>query len=261
MNKSVKISFQGDYAEWMRFIKERVRQAQLRALLAVNTEQLLLYWDIGREILEKQEHFGWGAKIVDRMAGDLRVEFPDMSGFSSRNLKYMRAFSDSWRRDEIVQAPLAQLPWYHQIALMEKLKSRTDRLAYASLAVENGWSRNVLVHHVELGTAKSSARPSGFSYASRGTKSLWNTPWPICANPWVFPPTTWGFLRFRSCRSVSPPRSPTTKQKRHCNDFAFLALFLLNYLHHYLHRAAGAAHRQGRFPKRPPQRRTDQLVN
>ena len=158
MDKSVKIPFQGDYAEWMRSIKERVRRAQLRALLAVNTEQLLLYWDIGREILEKQERFGWGAKIVDRMAGDLRVEFPDMSGFSSRNLKYMRAFSDSWRRDEIVQAPLAQLPWYHQIALMEKLKSRTDRLAYASLAVENGWSRNVLVHHVELGTAKSSAK-------------------------------------------------------------------------------------------------------
>jgi len=81
MDQTGKISFQGDYVEWIRSIKERVRQAQLRALLAVNAEQLLLYWDIGRGILEKQERFGWGAKIVDRMASDLRAEFPDMSGF------------------------------------------------------------------------------------------------------------------------------------------------------------------------------------
>ena len=158
MKKSSEVSFQGDYATWIRSLKERVRQARLRAALAVNAEQLLLYWDIGHEILDKQERFGWGAKIVDRMAGDLRAEFPEARGFSPRNLKYMRAFSDAWRREEIVQAPLAQLPWYHQIALMERLKSRTDRLAYAALAVENGWSRNVLVHHVELGTA---SRPAG----------------------------------------------------------------------------------------------------
>ena len=143
-----------EYAEWIRSIKERVRHAQLRAALAVNVEQLALYWDIGHEIIEKQQNLGWGAKVVEQMSKDLRTEFPDMEGFSPRNLKYMRAFSSTWMRHEIVQAPLAQLPWYHQIALMEKLKSRTDRLAYATLAVENGWSRNVLVHHVESGTAK-----------------------------------------------------------------------------------------------------------
>ena len=97
-------------------------------------------------------------KKSSEVSFDLRAEFPEARGFSPRNLKYMRAFSDAWRREEIVQAPLAQLPWYHQIALMERLKSRTDRLAYAALAVENGWSRNVLVHHVELGTA---SRPDG----------------------------------------------------------------------------------------------------
>ena len=77
-----------------------------------------------------------------------------MEGFSRSNLMYMRSFASTWSRREIVQAPLGQLPWYHQIALIEKLKSRTDRLAYAALAVENGWSRNVLVHHVESGTAE-----------------------------------------------------------------------------------------------------------
>lgn len=147
-----------EYAEWMRVIKARVRQAQLKALLSANTEQLLLYWDIGREILDKQKRHGWGSKIVEQMSRDLREEFPDMAGFSRSNLMYMRSFSDTWSRDEIVQAPLGQLPWYHQIALMEQLKSRSDRLAYAALAVENGWSRNVLVHHVELGTAKTAGK-------------------------------------------------------------------------------------------------------
>lgn len=148
----------GNYAEWIKSIKERVRQARLRALTVANTEQLLLYWDIGDEIRTKQQHFGWGAKIVGQMSRDLRNEFPGMAGWSRSNLMYMRLFAASWRRNEIVQAPLGQLPWYHQIALMEQLKSRTDRLAYAALAVENGWSRNVLVHHIELGTAKSGGK-------------------------------------------------------------------------------------------------------
>lgn len=144
-----------DYDNWILSIKERVRHARLRALLSANAEQLALYWDIGRAILDKQEQHGWGSKVVERMSGDLRAEFPDMTGFSARNLNYMRAFAEAWRHPEIVQAPLAQLPWYHQIALLERLKSRGDRLAYAALAAENGWSRNVLVHHIDLQSADS----------------------------------------------------------------------------------------------------------
>ncbi|MBR6021150.1 MAG: DUF1016 family protein [Kiritimatiellae bacterium] len=147
-----------DYERWILSIKERVRHARLRALLSANAEQLALYWDIGRAILDKQEERGWGSKVVVRMSRDLRGEFPDMPGFSPRNLNYMRAFADAWRRPEIVQAPLAQLPWYHQIALLERLKSRGDRLSYAALAASNGWSRNVLVHHIELRTADASPR-------------------------------------------------------------------------------------------------------
>lgn len=134
---------------WIDSIKRRVKEARLKAFLAANAEQLLLYWDIGNEILRKQEQEGWGAKIVNRLSKELSNEFPNMNGWSVRNLKYMRSLSQSWARDEIMQAPLAQLPWYHHIALMEKLKSRGERLNYASLAVKNGWSRNAMIRQIK----------------------------------------------------------------------------------------------------------------
>ena len=134
------------YETWIRSIKERIQRARIKASMLVNSEQTLLYWDIGHDILEKQNNEGWGTKVVDRMSADLKEAFPDMTGWSPRNLKYMRAFADAWRRQEIVQAPLAQLSWYHHLALLERLKSRGDRIAYAVLAIENGWSRDVMVH-------------------------------------------------------------------------------------------------------------------
>lgn len=149
--KAVEIS--PDYDVWIRSIKERVRQARFKALMMANAEQILLYWDVGHEILAKQDAEGWGSKIVERMSKDLTSAFPDMKGWSPRNLKYMRAFAAAWGRHEIVQAPLAQLPWYHHLTLLEHLKSRGDRVAYAALAVENGWSRNVMVHQIDLKVA------------------------------------------------------------------------------------------------------------
>src|SRR5262245_7190287 len=109
------------YDELLRQIKERIRSAQLRAALAVNRELVLLYWQIGREILSRQEQEGWGARVVDRLAADLRRAFPDITGLSPRNLKYMRTFGETWPDEAIVQGPLAQITWYHNIALMEKL--------------------------------------------------------------------------------------------------------------------------------------------
>ena len=141
------------YEPWIRSIKARIQRARIKASMLVNSEQTLLYWDVGHEILAKQEKEGWGSRVVDRMSADLKAAFPDMTGWSPRNLKYMRAFADAWKRNEIVQAPLAQLPWYHHLALLECLKSRGDRIAYAALAIDNGWSRNVMVHQIELGVA------------------------------------------------------------------------------------------------------------
>jgi hypothetical protein len=104
------------YAAWLVDLKCRIHNAQQRAALAVNQELVGLYWQIGRDILARQAEQGWGAKVIERLAHDLRTAFPEMKGFSPRNLKYMRAFAEAWPDSEFVQAVLAQLPWYHQLA-------------------------------------------------------------------------------------------------------------------------------------------------
>ena len=103
-----------------------------------------LYWDIGRSILKKQKNEGRSAKIIDRLSADLAEAFPDMRGFSPRNLKYMRAFAAAWPEKSIVQEPLAQLTWYHNLALLDKLDDAKTRLWYARKAIEHGWSRNAV---------------------------------------------------------------------------------------------------------------------
>jgi predicted nuclease of restriction endonuclease-like (RecB) superfamily len=139
------------YDQTLRQIKDQVRQAQVKAALSVNRELVLLYWTIGRLILTKQQQQGWGAKVIDRLAKDLQQEFSDLQGFSARNLKYMRTFADAYPDPAIVQEVLAQIPWYHNIALLEKLKVHEERLWYAHQAIAQGWSRNVLVHQIEGG--------------------------------------------------------------------------------------------------------------
>ena len=110
------------YAEWLLDLKQRIHTAQQRAALAVNRELVGLYWSIGSEILARQASQGWGAKVIDRLAHDLRTAFPEMKGFSPRNLKYMRAFADAWPDAEFVQEVLAQLPWGHNLVFLSKLK-------------------------------------------------------------------------------------------------------------------------------------------
>ena len=138
-----------DYATWLMELKTRIHSAQQRATLAVNRELVLLYWQIGRDILDRQGREGWGTKVIERLAQDLRNAFPEMKGFSPRNLKYMRSFAEAWPDGEFVQAVLAQLPWYHQLALLDKLKSANERRWYAAKAIEHNWSRNVLVIQIE----------------------------------------------------------------------------------------------------------------
>ena len=138
-----------DYADALGAIKQRIRDERLRVVLAANAAMVLLYWDIGRMILERQNRAGWGAKVIDRLAADLREAFPDMQGFSPRNLKYMRAFAAAWPERSIVQEALAQIPWYHHIALLEKLNGAAERLWYARQAMEHGWSRNILALQID----------------------------------------------------------------------------------------------------------------
>jgi predicted nuclease of restriction endonuclease-like (RecB) superfamily len=139
------------YREWLKDVKERIRSARQKAVLAANSEMIVLYWQIGRDILDRQDRQGWGAKVIDRLSGDLRREFPDMKGFSARNLKYMRLFAETWTDNQFVQRVVAQIPWGHNLEILTKLKSHEEREWYARADIEYGWSRPVLVHQIESG--------------------------------------------------------------------------------------------------------------
>lgn len=138
-----------DYQAYLAQLKERIRSAQVKAALAVSRELVLLYWDIGRDILQRQAQQGWGTKVIDQLARDLKREFPEMSGFSARNLKYMRAFAEAYPDELIVQQLVAQIPWGHNVRILDHVKAPDERLWYAQQTIENGWSRNVLVHQIE----------------------------------------------------------------------------------------------------------------
>jgi len=137
------------YADWLADLKGRIHTAQQRATLAVNHELVLLYWQIGRDILTRQAEQGWGARVIERLALDLRATFPDMKGFSPRNLKYMRAFAEAWPDGEFVQQAAAQLPWGHNLVLLDRLDTPDERRWYAAKAIEQNWSRNVLNIQIE----------------------------------------------------------------------------------------------------------------
>ena len=137
------------YADWLADLKSRIHSAQQRATLAVNHELVLLYWQIGRDILARQDEAGWGAKVIDRLGHDLRAAFPDIKGFSPRNLKYMRAFAEAWPDAEFVQQAAAQLPWGHNLVLLDRLNTPAERRWYAAKGIEHNWSRNVLNIQIE----------------------------------------------------------------------------------------------------------------
>ncbi len=161
------------YEAFLGELKERIKSAQLRASLAVNHEMISLYWQIGRDIVERQESLGWGKSVVERIARDLQAEFPRMSGFSPRNLWRMRAFYLAYS-DEVGKLPqpvaemdgktlpqaVAEIPWGHNSDLLDKVKDPVARLWYARKTVENGWSRNVLVHWIESGLCERQGKAS-----------------------------------------------------------------------------------------------------
>jgi len=122
------------YAGWLTELKIRIRETRVRAALAVNSELIGLYWRIGRDILERQAQDGWGSKVVDRLAADLRAEFPDARGFSSANLRYMRAFAEAWPDPAILQRVVGKLPWGQNIELLG-VKDAAHRLWYAEAAL------------------------------------------------------------------------------------------------------------------------------
>ena len=174
-----RLSNKTDFAALLADVKQRIQTAQIRAMLAVNSELVRLYWDIGRLIDLRQKQEGWGAGVIPRLAAELKNEMPEIKGFSERNIGRMISFYRDYPEPEsilpppvakltqhydcqsimpIVQLPVTQLtdaclwriPWIHHVVLMEKIRSRADRLWYMDQILANGWSRNLLVMQIDM---------------------------------------------------------------------------------------------------------------
>ncbi len=166
---------ENNYAAVIAEIKTEIETARLKAAISVNQHLLVLYWKIGRIILQQQKSEGWGTKVIERLSNDLRKAFPDMKGVSERNLKYMRTFADAYpefvqhvaaqpspnlivqpvvahiHNDLFMQSAVAQIPWAHNVTILDRIKGSQERLFYVEKTFENGWSRNVLIHQIENG--------------------------------------------------------------------------------------------------------------
>lgn len=151
MDRSSELIPSDNYRGLLEDLKQRIREAQVKAALAVNQELILLYWQLGKDILQRQDQEGWGSKVIDRLSADLRREFPAVKGFSPRNLKYMRAFAEAYPDAAIVQRAAAQIPWTHNCVLLDKVKSAQERLWYIEQVRQHGWSRNIMSLQIDGG--------------------------------------------------------------------------------------------------------------
>jgi predicted nuclease of restriction endonuclease-like (RecB) superfamily len=137
------------YGELLKDVKERIRTAQYTALKAVNRELISLYWDIGKAIIERQKGETWGKSVVEQLAKDLRQEFPEMTGFSARNIWYMRDFYLAYCENEKLQPLVAEIGWSHNLLIFEKCKDDLEREFYIRMTRKFGWTKRVLIHRIE----------------------------------------------------------------------------------------------------------------
>ena len=144
MKNSIKQVNTQEYNTFLIDIKNRIKLSQQKALSSVNKEMIILYFNIGSVIETRQKELGWGAKVIDRLSLDISKEFPDMKGFSSRNIKLMVQFYKEYCLEDFMQLPVAQIPWTHNIVLIQKIKDKNLRYWYMQKVLENGWSRDTL---------------------------------------------------------------------------------------------------------------------
>ena len=140
-----------EYNSFLSTIKKQIQRARVKAVIAVNNQLLQLYWEVGCEIIHRQENQKWGSKVIKRLSQDLRSSFPDLKGFSERNLLYMKQFARNYPDFVIAQPPVAQISWSHNTILLDKCKKKEEQLWYAQKAIENGWSRNIMLMQIETG--------------------------------------------------------------------------------------------------------------
>jgi predicted nuclease of restriction endonuclease-like (RecB) superfamily len=153
MNEQKNITHHAEYKQWIADLKTKVKQAQLKAAVMVNQQLLMFYWELGTDIIEKQKNAAWGEGILKQLSRDLMSEFPDMKGFSERNLRLVRQWVLFWFESSAIWqqavAELTQIPWGHNQVIINKCKNVKEGLYYARNAIEYGWSRSVLTHQIE----------------------------------------------------------------------------------------------------------------
>ena len=153
-----------DYLTFLNDIKQDIQNSRVKAALSINKELILLYWRIGKEVLQRKKEQGWGSEVVKALSQDLKHEYPDIKGFGERNLVYMQTFAAAYPDYEFTQATPAQITWYHNQTILDKIKDHQTRIWYIQKTIENGWSRNVLVMQIEAQThLKLGAAQTNFS--------------------------------------------------------------------------------------------------
>jgi predicted nuclease of restriction endonuclease-like (RecB) superfamily len=147
-----------DYSVWLKELKNKVRMVQIKAAVRVNSELLQFYWTLGQDIVDKQKHARWGDGFLKQLSRDLSSEFPDMKGFSERNIKYVRQWFLFYNTNNAIGqqavAQLTQIPWGHNIVIVSKCKDTDEALFYVQKTIQNNWSRSILIHHIESGLFK-----------------------------------------------------------------------------------------------------------
>lgn len=189
------------YDDLLEQLKSTVATARWRAQRVVNTELLLMYWRLGNAVLGRQREEGWGTRVIDRLATDLRAAFPDMRGLSRSNIKYMRQMAGAWSEEAIGQQAVGQLPWGHVTVLLDKVNDQMERDWYVATAAQQGWSRNVLQHQImnQLHRRIGAAPPTSPTSSLRRTAS-WHSNSPATRTSWT--------------SSTSPPRSTSAISSR-----------------------------------------------
>lgn len=143
-----------EYQAWMRELKQRFRQAQIKAATVVNTGLIAFYWELGQEIVDRQANAQWGSKFLTQLSQDLMATFPEIKGFSKRNLELIRRWHLFWAESPIAKqavSQLSQIPWGHNLKIVSKCQSPAEAYYYVAQTLTHGWSRNVLVHQIESG--------------------------------------------------------------------------------------------------------------
>ena len=182
---TAELALPDDYPHLLAELKAQIRSAQWTAARVVNTALIELYWSIGKAILDRQNAAGWGAKVIDQLAADLSLAFPDSRGFSRRNLHYMRRLAEAWPGGAFVPQAVAQMPWGHLRVLLDKIEEPAARDWYVRQCVAGGWSRNVLLNQIKgRAHARAGAAPSNFELTLPGEDSELAAQ--IAKDPYVF---------------------------------------------------------------------------